>query len=61
MYLDGDRSFVLLQLTRRLGEISPEVRSQIEGLSLEQTEALGEALLDFVERVDLVNWLKGNQ
>ncbi|NJM68575.1 MAG: Rpn family recombination-promoting nuclease/putative transposase [Acaryochloris sp. RU_4_1] len=56
--LKESQSLVLRQLTRRIGEIPPEMRSQIEGLSLEQTEELGEALLDFTERADLENWLK---
>ncbi|MGB7414698.1 MAG: DUF4351 domain-containing protein [Thermosynechococcaceae cyanobacterium] len=59
--VEGNQSLVLRQLTRRLGEISPAVRSQIEGLSLEQTEALGEALLDFEELGDLLGWLKREQ
>ncbi|PZD70842.1 hypothetical protein C1752_08984 [Acaryochloris thomasi RCC1774] len=59
--LEESQSLVLRQLTRRLGEIPPELRSQIEGLSLEQTEALGEALLDFTEQGDLVEWLEGNR
>nr|WP_110989010.1 DUF4351 domain-containing protein [Acaryochloris thomasi] len=33
------------------------MKSQIQSLTLEQTEALGEALLDFTERGDLVRWL----
>ncbi|MGF1601622.1 MAG: DUF4351 domain-containing protein [Thermosynechococcaceae cyanobacterium] len=50
------------QLTQqRIGHVNSEVRSQIEGLSLEQTEALGEALLlDFTERADLVEWLRSH-
>ena len=59
--LEESQSLVLRQLTRRLGEIPAELRSQIEGLSLEQTEALGEALLDFTERGDLDLWLRINQ
>ncbi|PZD70646.1 hypothetical protein C1752_10367 [Acaryochloris thomasi RCC1774] len=57
----GERSLVLRLLNRRIGEVSPELRSQIEGLDLEQTEELGEALLDFTEQGDLVGWLKANQ
>jgi flagellar biosynthesis/type III secretory pathway protein FliH len=46
-------------LQRRLGEITPELRSRISQLSLTQLEDLGEALLDFSSQVDLVTWLQG--
>ncbi len=51
------RSFVTRLLTRRLGAIAPPLQEQIQTLSLEQLENLGEALLDFSEETDLVNWL----
>ncbi|MEY3869733.1 MAG: hypothetical protein RLZZ338_3624 [Cyanobacteriota bacterium] len=47
------------QLQRRIGEITPELRSRIGQLSLTQLEDLGEALLDFSSQVDLVTWLQG--
>ena len=56
----GERKLVLRQLTRRVGELSSEVRSQIETLSVEQLENLGEALLDFNSMGDLQTWLDGN-
>ncbi|MGR3277220.1 Rpn family recombination-promoting nuclease/putative transposase [Acaryochloris marina NIES-2412] len=59
--LKGEQSLILRQLTRRIGDVSPEVRAQIQSLSLDQLEALGEALLDFTEPTDLVNWLQENQ
>ena len=55
--LEGEQSLVFRQLTRRIGDLSPELRSQIQSLPLDQLEALGEALLDFTEPTDLVNWL----
>ncbi|NJM68289.1 MAG: DUF4351 domain-containing protein [Acaryochloris sp. RU_4_1] len=55
----GERLLVLRLLTRRLGDIPQEVRSQIEMLSVEQLEALGEALLDFMEMADLERWITG--
>jgi predicted transposase/invertase (TIGR01784 family) len=58
--LEGERSLILRQLTRRIGEVNPRMRSQIQALSLVQLEALGEALLEFSEPIDLVNWLKKN-
>ena len=59
--LEGEQSLVLRQLTRRIGEITPEVRSQVQALSLMQIESLGEALLDFSQTSDLVNWLEQNE
>jgi predicted transposase/invertase (TIGR01784 family) len=53
------RSLVLRLLTRRVGELSPELRDRIESLSLEELESLGEALLDFSTMADLTNWLTG--
>ncbi|KAI9129828.1 Rpn family recombination-promoting nuclease/putative transposase [Acaryochloris sp. CCMEE 5410] len=58
--LEGEQSLILRQLTRRIGDVSPELRSQIQSLSLDQIEALGEALLDFTESSDLVDWLQEN-
>lgn len=55
-----ERSLILRQLAHRIGDVSPEMRSQVEALSLAQLEALGEALLDFSELADLVNWLEAN-
>jgi predicted transposase YdaD len=54
------RSLILKLLTRRVGELSPEVTTQIEALSIEQLETLGEALLDFSKPEDLANWLNDN-
>ncbi len=51
------RSLILRQLTRKLGELPPEVRHQVENLSLKQLEDLGEALLDFQAVADLQAWL----
>ena len=55
---EGEQSLVLRLLNRRIGDVSPEMRSQIQSLSLDQLEALGEALLDFTESSDLVDWLR---
>jgi predicted transposase YdaD len=54
------RSLVLRQLNRRVGAVSEAARSRIEALSLEQIEALAEALLDFSVVEDLMNWLEEN-
>ncbi|MBW4673695.1 MAG: Rpn family recombination-promoting nuclease/putative transposase [Desmonostoc geniculatum HA4340-LM1] len=52
------RSLILRQLTRRVGELPQQVRENIETLSLEQLENLGEALLDFTSMADLQAWLE---
>ncbi|NCJ06348.1 DUF4351 domain-containing protein [Synechococcales cyanobacterium C] len=56
----GEVRLVLRQLTRRIGDISPDVRSQVQALSLAQLESLGEALLDFFTPSDLESWLASN-
>ncbi|MGA7933495.1 MAG: DUF4351 domain-containing protein [Kovacikia sp.] len=54
------QSLILRQLTRCIGEVSPEMRLQVQALSLPQLEALGEALLDFSEPADLEEWLRSH-
>lgn len=56
-----ERSLVLRQLTKRVGELPQERRSQRENFSLEQLENLGEALLDFSSMEDLQAWLQANR
>jgi hypothetical protein len=56
--LEHERSLILRQLARRIGDISPTTRSQIQSLSLTQLESLGEALLDFSQPDDLLEWLQ---
>ncbi|WP_341734158.1 Rpn family recombination-promoting nuclease/putative transposase [Microcoleus sp. EPA2] len=48
-------------LIRRIGSIAPETREQIQTLSVEELEDLGEALLDFSSASDLTNWLNEHQ
>lgn len=55
----GEVTLTLRLLTRRLGSVPPQLRSQIQQLSTTQLEALGEALLDFSSTQDLVAWLQG--
>lgn len=55
----GERSLVLRQLSRRLGNIPDALLSQIQALSVERLEALGDALLDFSTLADLEGWLQG--
>jgi predicted transposase/invertase (TIGR01784 family) len=55
---EGERSLILRQLSRCIGELTPEARSQVQALSLPQLDALGDALLDFSAPADLVRWLE---
>jgi predicted transposase/invertase (TIGR01784 family) len=51
---------VLKILTRKLGNISPEVRSRVNSLDINKLESLGEDLLDFTSMADLEAWLSQN-
>ena len=53
-------ALVLRQLTRRLGQLTPEMRAQIQQLRVARLEELGEALLDFSSMQDLTDWLQGS-
>jgi predicted transposase/invertase (TIGR01784 family) len=57
--VEGERTIVLRLLNRRVGVIPDTLLSQIQGLSVEQLEALGDALLDFSTLADLSSWLQG--
>jgi Domain of unknown function (DUF4351) len=54
---EGEQNLVIRQLNRRLGNIDSSLIEQVQGLSIEQLEILGEALLDFSEISDLEVWL----
>jgi predicted transposase/invertase (TIGR01784 family) len=51
------RALVIRQLTRKLGNVSPNLLAKIEVLPLERVESLGEDLLDFTAIADLEQWL----
>ena len=53
----GERSLILRQVTRRVGELPESARVKITTLSITQLESLGEALLDFSNLSDLETWL----
>ncbi|MBG1259081.1 DUF4351 domain-containing protein [Nostoc commune] len=54
---EGEKDLILRLLNRRIGEIDALLIEQITGLSIEQLENLGEALLDFSRIADLEAWL----
>ncbi len=53
----GEQRLVLRLLIRRIGEIDALLIERVQGLSIEQLENLGEALLDFSSIADLEVWL----
>jgi len=58
VFHEGAEAMVLRLLNRRFGKLSPALKSQIEVLTIDQLEQLGDALLDFTEIADLVGWLQ---
>jgi hypothetical protein len=54
------QTLIMRQLARRLGNISPDLQSQVRSLPLNRLEDLGEALLDFNGMSDLLAWLERN-
>jgi Domain of unknown function (DUF4351) len=53
----GERSLTIKLLTRKLGNLSPELLARVNGLSIDRVEALAEDLLDFTNVGDLERWL----
>lgn len=58
---EGEQRLVIRLLNRRIGEIDASLIERIQGLSIEQLENLGEALLDFSSVADLSAWLNQQQ
>jgi predicted transposase/invertase (TIGR01784 family) len=54
---EGEANLVLRLLTRRFGSLSTEQSDRLKALSIPQLEELAEALLDFTELSDLLDWL----
>ena len=54
-------SFVIRLLNRQLGAIDSVLFERLQGLTIEQLEELGEALLDFTDVADLEAWLSEQQ
>jgi Domain of unknown function (DUF4351) len=55
------RALVLKLLARKLGAVGALAVERINGLSVAQVEALGEALLDFGAAADLDVWLESQE
>ena len=60
-YERGQQELVLRQLQKQVGELPALVIDEIKTLSLNDLEALAEALLDFTVVDDLLNWLRTNR
>jgi predicted transposase/invertase (TIGR01784 family) len=57
----GQRSLLLKQLSRKLGEIPNSMQQKINQLSMEFLETLSEILFDFNNFKDLEDWLDNNR
>lgn len=58
---EREKALISRQLTRKLGPLPDSLQAQVNALSLEQLEALGEALFDFAEASDLETWLASRE
>jgi predicted transposase YdaD len=56
----GEIRLIFRQLARRVGTIPAILETQVQALDLPGLEALGEALLDFSDVKDLIEWLRKN-
>jgi predicted transposase/invertase (TIGR01784 family) len=54
------KALVIRQLTRKLGNLTPQLLDRVNSLQLDLLESLGEALLDFTSIADLESWLGQN-
>jgi predicted transposase YdaD len=52
------RAFILMQLYRKFGQLSPQQQTRIQSLSSDRLQVLGLALLDFTEMANLDHWLE---
>jgi len=56
----GEANMVIRLLTRRCGKLTSSQIKKVRSLSLDQLDALGDALLDFQHLPDLENWFSSN-
>jgi predicted transposase/invertase (TIGR01784 family) len=57
----GEVAILQRLISRRFGELEPQVNERIQRLAIPQLEDLGEALLDFSNASDLAAWLQLQQ
>ena len=55
--LKGAQGLTIRLLTRKVGNLSPELLAKVSSLNLERVEALAEDLLDFKHVGDLERWM----
>jgi Domain of unknown function (DUF4351) len=55
--IKGERALTIRLLTKKVGNLSPELLARVNGLNLERVEALAEDLLDFKHVGDLERWM----
>jgi hypothetical protein len=55
--VEGVRSLTIRLLTKKVGNLSPELLARVSSLNLERVEALAEDLLDFKHVGDLERWM----
>ncbi len=55
--IKGERSLTIRLLTKKVGNLSPELLARVSSLNLERVEALAEDLLDFKQVGDLERWM----
>lgn len=53
----GERELVIKLLTKKVGNLSPELLTRVSSLNIDRLEALAEDLLDFKHVGDLERWL----
>ena len=58
---EGEQRTIIRLLTRRFGELDSSLVDRIKTLNIEKLDNLADALLDFSNINDLVNWLNDNQ
>jgi predicted transposase YdaD len=56
----GEQRTIIRLLTRRFGELDSSLVDRIKTLNIEKLDNLADALLDFSNINDLVNWLNDN-
>ena len=57
--VEGERALTIRLLTKKVGNLSPELLARVSSLNLERVEALAEDLLDFKQVGDLERWIAG--
>ncbi len=56
----GERALILRLLRRKIGDLSVAMQQQIDQLSPDRLDTLGDALLEFSTAADLADWLQAH-